>query len=238
MSDARPIRPVPSVRLPPVRPRRGSRAAAGSLIATGALLAACGSSTSPSTTTTTKPVITTTTTTLGPAELAALDPKLLSAGDFPAGWARDTDPNAASIKGTPACLADVVLAKGSASRVTAVFAGPKGPPPAAIQTVATFAPGQAARSAKALRTGFGLCNGGTLSLNGQSAQLGVRTIPIASTGDAGFAAQMVIAAASVHSYLDVFYGVRGDVASALIWRSTSPSTNDFDRTAAQALAKL
>ena len=211
---------------------------AGSLLVASALLAACGSSSSPSTTTSTSPAASTTTTTLTPTQAAALDPKLLAVGDLPTGWTLDADPNAASTKNTPACLANVALAKGSVARANIVFVGPKGPPPAAIQTVAVFAPDQAAKSAKPLQSGFQSCNGATLSQGGQSARLAVAPLTVASTGQGGFAAQMVISANSLHAYLDVFYGVKGDVATVVIWRSTSSSTTAFQQTAAKALAKL
>jgi hypothetical protein len=203
----------------------------------GVLVAACGTSPSSPTTTTTHPG-TTTTTTLTPSQLAELQPKLLTVADFPTGWTLDTAPNAASTKNTPACLANVVLAKGSLTRANAVFVGPGSQPSAVIQTVATFAPGQAAKSARALKAGFLSCDGGTLSQGGQTARLAVGPVTVASTGEGGFAAEMVISASSAREYLDAFYGVKGNFATVLIWRSSSPSTTGFKQAAAKALARL
>jgi hypothetical protein len=217
------------------RPHRTTVALVGATLAACVVLAGCG--TSPSVPTTTKPPATTTTT-LTPAQLAVLQPKLLTVDQFPTGWTLDTAPGAASTKGTPACVAAVAAARGSATRANAVFLGPKSVPAAAIQTVASFAPGQAKKSAKALRTEFLSCNGGTLQQSGQSIRVSVGTISIGPTGDAGFAAEMALSAGSQKAYLYVFFAVKGDYATFLGWRTDTPSTTLFAQMAAKALAKL
>jgi len=205
-------------------------------VATSALLAGCGGSSTSSTTTTVAPAATTTT--LTAAQLAVLQPKLLTVADFPPGWTVDTAPDAAGTKNTPDCVANVVLAKGSTTRATAVFLGPKDDP-ALIQTVASFESGQVAKSSKSLRAGFLACDGDTLQLgDGQSARLGTGQIAIGPTGNGGFAAEMIITEGSAHNYLYVFVGVKGDFDTAMVWRATTKSNTLFAETAAKALAQL
>ena len=215
-------------------PHRTTVALVGVTLAACVVLAGCG--TSPSVTTTTKPPATTTTT-LTPAQLAVLQPKLLTTDQFPTGWTLDTAPGAASTKGTPACVAAVATARGSVTRANAVFLGPKSAP-AAIQTVASFAPGQAKKSARSLRTEFLSCNGGTLQQAGQSIRVSVGAISIGPTGDAGFAAEMALSAGSQKAYLYVFFAVKGDYATFLGWQTDTASTTLFAQMAAKALAKL
>jgi hypothetical protein len=218
------------------RPHRPRAALVGVTLVASVVLAGCG--TSPSVPSTTKPPTTTTTTTLTPVQLAVLQPKLLTVDQFPTGWTLDTTPGAASTKGTPACVAAVASAQGSATRANAVFLGPKNAPAAAIQTVASFAPGRAKGSAKALRTEFLSCNGGTLQQSGQSIRVTVGAISIGPTGDAGFAAEMELSAGSQKTYLYVYFAVKGDYATFLGWRTNTVSTTLFAQMAAKALAKL
>ncbi len=179
-----------------------------------------------------------TSTTVPPAQLAALQPLLLTTADFPTGWTQDTQANAAGTKGTPACVADLVVERGSASRTDAVFVGPGKQPAAVIQTVGAFEPGTAPRSVGALRTTFDSCNGLVLDPGGTRARVAIRSLADpAGTGD-GFAAQMTLAEGGRSSYLDVFYGVRGDDATFLGWSSSSPATGPFLALSAAALAKL
>jgi len=205
------------------------------VLALGTLLVACGGS---STTTTTTKAPATTTTTLTAEQTAVLTPLLLAASDLPAGWTLDRAPNATSTQNAPGCVADVVTVQGSAAHVSAAFLGPGSQPTVAIQTVATFAPGTAAASADTLRTRFQSYNGGTLKQDGSSAHVTVKPLAVASTGDAGFAAQMTLTANKKSIYFDAFYAVKGDHATFLGWTGTTSATTAFERAAAAALAKL
>jgi len=180
----------------------------------------------------------TTATTVPPAQLAALHTLLLTAADFPMGWTQDTQAGAAGTQGTPSCVADLVVERGSASRANAVFVGPGKQPDAVIQTVGAFDPGTAARSVAALRTTFDSCNGLVLDPGGTRARVGIRPLAAPAGAGAGFAAQMTLAEGARASYLDVFYGVRGDNATFLGWSSSSPSTGPFLDLSAAALARL
>ncbi len=197
-----------------------------------ALLAGCGSSSTSSSTT--RP---NTTTTLS-AQQVALRPKLLTLADFPSGWIEDKEADAASTAGTPTCLGDVVRAKGSTARVNAVFVGPKTGADAAIQTVAAFAAGQAPGSASSIKAGFLACDGTTFTQGEQTADIATHLLDDLPTGDAGFAAEMKLSIGTQHVFLDVFFGVKGDDATVLVWRSPTASPALFAETAAQALNRL
>ena len=198
-----------------------------------ALVAGCGSSAT-SSSTTSRPSTTTTTS----AAQAALEPKLLTLADFPKGWSTDTAPDAASTAGIPACLAAVVDAHGSTTRVHAVFVGPSSGAQAALQTVATFPPGQVAGSVSALKSDFLACDGTTFTQGEQTAHIATHLINDLPTGDAGFAAEMELTIGSQHVFLDVFVGVKGDLATVLVWRSPTASPALFASTAAKALDRL
>ena len=49
---------------------------------------------------------------------------------------------------------------------------------------------------------------------------------------------MGLAVGKVHDVLDVFFGVEGDTATVLIWRSAKSSPPLFATTAAKAMAQL
>jgi hypothetical protein len=210
-------------------------AAAG--VSAAVLLTGCGGSSSTSTTTSRPVTTTTTSTTLSPAQAAELQPLLLTAADFPAGWALDSGPGAGSTKGAPGCVADLATIKGSATRATAVFLGPKTDPADAIQTVASFSPGLALQSAKVLRSVFQSCQG-TLSQGEQSAKVVVTPLHTAATGDAGFASQMTLSAGGQQAYFNAYLAVKGDLATFLGWYSPSSSTTTFEQMATKALARL
>ena len=219
------------------RAPRAALTVTGVVVSAAALLTGCSGSSSTSTTTTRPATTTATSTTLSPTQAAVLQPLLLTAADFPAGWALDTAPGAGSTQNTPGCVADIATAKGSATRATAVFLGPKTEPADAIQTVATFSPGLAVQSARVLRSVFQSCQG-TLSQGGQSAKVVVNPLRIATTGDAGFASQMTLSAGGQQAYFDAYYAVKGDFATFLGWYSSSSSITVFEQMAAKALAKL
>jgi hypothetical protein len=213
----------------------GAALTIGAGLALGVGLSACGGSAKASPTTTAP----TTTTTLAVAQQTALKPLLLTTSDFPAGWAQDTAKNAAGTKGTPACVADLVLLKGAASSASVVFASSGSSPTAVIQTVGMFAPGRAAASVKSLKSTFESCNGGSLQAGTVKATIGIKPISVGSTGDAGFAAQMTLTEGNQSSYLDVLYAVKGSNALFLGWSTTSPATAPFfAQLAATALAKI
>lgn len=199
-----------------------------------ALLAGCSSSATSSSTT--KPT-TTTTTTLS-AQQVALRPKLLILADFPSGWIEDKEADAASTAGTPNCLGDVVRARGSTARVNAVFVGPKAGADASIQTVAAFAAGQVQGSVSSIKAGFLACDGTTFTQDEQTADIATRLLDNLPTGDAGFAAEMELSIGTQHVFLDVFFGVKGDDATVLVWRSPTASPALFAETAAKALDRL
>jgi hypothetical protein len=218
--------------------RRIAGAAVGSatVLLIGVGLAACGGTAKATTTTTT---VASTTTTLAAAQQAALKPLLLTTSDFPAGWAQDTAKNAAATKGTPACVADLVLLKGAASSASVVFASSGTNPTAVIQTAGMFAPGKAQASVKSLKSTFESCNGGTLQAGTVKATIGIKPISVGSTGDAGFSAQMTLTEGNQSSYLDVLYAVKGSNAVFLGWSTTSSATAPFfAQLAATALAKI
>ncbi|HEV3264755.1 MAG TPA: hypothetical protein VG014_04470 [Acidimicrobiales bacterium] len=205
-------------------------------VAMGVGLAACGGSAKATPTTTTRAP--TTTTTLAPAQSAALKPLLMTTSDFPTGWAQDTAKNAAATKGTPTCVANLVLLKGSASSASVVFASPGQNPTAVIQTAGMFAPNQAAASVKTLKSSFESCNGGTLQSGSVKASIGIKPIRGISTGDAGFADQMTLTEGNQSSYLDVLYAVKGSNAVFLGWSSTTAATTFFAQLAPKAVAKI
>jgi hypothetical protein len=216
-----------------VRPLRLVSAALA--VGAGSLsVAACGSP-SATTSTTAAPV---TTTTASAAQTTVLTSLLLTTTDFPTGWTQDTRADAADTSGTPACVADLVLVRGSTDRADAVFVGPGDPPPAVIQTVAAFAPGSAARSVAALRADFDSCNGRTVSSGETGVQVGIRPLPDPPAAGDGFTAQMTLTEGERVSYLDVFYGVRDGSATFLGWSSSSPDTATFLELSAAAVAKL
>lgn len=220
----------------PTTGRRGGRARTG--LAVGTLLSACavlaGCSSSSSTATTTGPATTTTTS----AAQAALQPKLLTVSDFPKGWIKDTSADAASTAGTPGCLANVVNAQGAATRVHAVYVGPNGQGEAAIQTVATFAPGQATASVAGLKSAFLACDGTSFTQGKQTAHITARPLDNLPTGAAGFAAEMELALGTQHVFVDVFVAVKGDLTTTLVWRSPKSTPVLFAQTAAKALDRL
>jgi hypothetical protein len=205
-------------------------------LAMAAGLAACGGSAKATTTTTTTTAATTTTP--APAQAAALKPLLLTTSDFPTGWAQDTAKNAAATKGTPTCVANLVLLKGSATSASVVFASPGQNPTAVIQTAGMFAPGRAMASVKSLKSSFESCNGGTLQSGTVTASLKVKPIPGVSTGDAGFADQMTLTEGNQSSYLDVLYAVKGSNAVFLGWSTTAAATTFFAQLAPKAVAKI
>jgi hypothetical protein len=211
----------------------GAVLAVGISLAMAAGLAACGGSAKATTTTTTA---TTATTTLAPA--AALKPLLLTTSDFPTGWAQDTAKNAAATKGTPTCVANLVLLKGSATSASVVFASPGQNPTAVIQTAGMFAPGRAAASVKSLKSSFESCNGGTLQSGSVTASLRIKPILGISTGDAGFTDQMILTEGNQSSYLDVLYAVKGSNAVFLGWSTTTAATTFFAQLAPKAVAKI
>jgi hypothetical protein len=209
----------------------------GLVLAAG--LAACGGSAKATpTTTTTTAAKDTTTTTLAPAQAAALKPLLLTTSDFPTGWAQDTAKNAAATKGTPTCVANLVLLKGSATSASVVFASPGQNPTAVIQTAGVFAPGRAIASVKSLKSSFESCNGGTLQSGSVKASLKIKPIPGISTGDAGFADQMTLTEGNQSSYLDVLYAVKGSNAVFLGQSTTTAATTLFAQLAPKAIAKI
>jgi hypothetical protein len=206
-------------------------------------LAACSASTTATSTTTTSTSSTASTaapptTTLTRTQEAAIKPLLLTGSDFPSGWAQDTAKDAAGTKGTPSCVADLVLLKDSNIRSSVVFADAGSSPTAVIQTVGLFSPGKAAASAKTLKSTFESCNGGTLSSGKVKATIGIKAISVGSTGDAGFAAQMILTEGAQSSYLDVLYAVKGSNGTFLGWSTTMASTTWFAQLAAKAVAKL
>jgi hypothetical protein len=206
-------------------------------------LAACSASTTATSTTTTSASTTASTaapptTTLTQAQEAALKPLLLTGSDFPSGWAQDTATDAAGTKGTPSCVADLVLLKDSNTRSSVVFADAGSSPTAVIQTVGLFSPGKATASAKMLKSTFESCNGGTLSSGQVKATIGIKAISVGSTGDAGFAAQMILTEGAQSSYLDVLYAVKGSNGTFLGWSTTTASTTFFAQLASIAVAKL
>jgi hypothetical protein len=208
-------------------------------------LAACSASTTATSTTTTSTSTSSTSTTAAPptttltqAQEAALKPLLLTGSDFPSGWAQDTATDAAGTKGTPSCVADLVLLKDSNTRSSVVFADAGSSPTAVIQTVGLFSPGKATASAKMLKSTFESCNGGTLSSGQVKATIGIKAISVGSTGDAGFAAQMILTEGAQSSYLDVLYAVKGSNGTFLGWSTTTASTTFFAQLAAIAVAKL
>jgi len=197
------------------------------------LLAGCGSSSTASSTTTRPPTTATTS-----AAQAALQPKLLTTADFPSGWTKDTAPDAASTAGFPGCLAAVADAHGSTTGVHAVFVGPSSGSQAALQTVASFGPGQVTGLVAALKGVFLACNGTTFTQGGQTAHIATRLLDNLPTGNAGFAAEMALTIGSRRVFLDVFIGVNGDLATVLLWRSPTSSPALFAETAAKALDRL
>ncbi len=199
-----------------------------------ALLAGCSGTTTSSSSTTTKPLTTTTLT----AQQVALRPKLLTLADFLSGWIEDKAADAASTAGTPACLGDVVRAKGSMARVNAVFVGPKTGADAAIQTVAAYAAGQVPGWRSSIESGFLACNGTTFTQGEQTADIATHQLVNLPTGDAGFAGEMKLSIGTQHVFLDVFFGVKGDDATVLVWRSPTASSALFAATAAKALDRL
>jgi len=221
-----------------VTPRRttASVLAIGMGMAMGVGLAACGGSAKATPTTTSAPT-TTTTAALAPAQSAALKP-LMTTSDFPTGWAQDTAKNAAGTKGTPACVANLVLLKGSATSASVVFASPGKNPTAVIQTAGMFAPNQAAASVKTLKSSFESCNGGTLQSGSVTARIGIKPIHGISTGDAGFADQMTLTEGNQSSYLDVLYAVKGSNAVFLGWSTTTAATTFFAQLVPKAVAKI
>ena len=234
-----------------MRVAAGTRAAValGVGLAMAGGLAACSASTTATsnTTTSTSPTASTSTTastaappttTLTQAQEAALKPLLLTGSDFPSGWAQDTATDAAGTKGTPSCVADLVLLKDSNTRSSVVFADAGSSPTAVIQTVGLFSPGKATASAKMLKSTFESCNGGTLSSGQVKATIGIKAISVGSTGDAGFAAQMILTEGAQSSYLDVLYAVKGSNGTFLGWSTTTASTTFFAQLAAIAVAKL
>lgn len=214
------------------RPRaRVVRTVAAALLAC-AVLAGCGSSATSSTTTTRASTTTTS------AQQAALQAKLLTASDFPTGWTKDNAADAASTAGIPGCLANVVDAHGSTDTVHAVYVGPSSGGQAALQTVAAFPSGQAAGSVAALKATFLACNGTTYTQGEQSAHLATHLLENLPTGEAGFAAEMELTVGTQHVFLDIFFGVKGDNATVLVWRSPTPSPALFTQTAAKAMDRL
>jgi hypothetical protein len=206
-------------------------------------LAACGASTTATSTTNSSTSTTTSTaaapiTTLTGTQESAIKPLLLTGSDFPSGWAQDTAKDAAGTKGTPSCVADMVLLKGSDARSSVVFADAGSSPSAVIQTVGLFPPGKATASAKMLKSTFQSCNGGTLSSGQVKATIGIKAISVGSTGDAGFAAQMILTEGAQSSYLDVLCAVKGPNGTFLGWSTTTASTTWFAQLAAKAVAKL
>jgi hypothetical protein len=215
----------------------GAVLAIGIGLALAAGLAACGGS-AKATPTTTATTTATTTTTLAPAQATALKPLLLTTSDFPTGWAQDTAKNAAATKGTPTCVANLVLLKGSATSASVVFASPGQNPTAVIQTAGMFAPGRAAASVKSLESSFESCNGGTLQSGSVTASLKIKPIVGVSTGDAGFADQMTVTEGKQSSYLDVLYAVKGSNAVFLGWSTTTAAVTFFTQLATKAVAKI
>ena len=213
----------------------GAVFALGICLAMAAGLAACGGSAKATTTT---KATTAATTTTAPAQAAALKPLLLTTADFPTGWAQDTAKDAAGTKGTPTCVANLVLLKGSATSASVVFASPGKNPTAVIQTAGVFAPGRAAASVKSLKSTFESCNGGTLQSGNVTASLKIKPIPGVSTGDAGFADQMTLTEGNQSSYLDVLYAVKGSNAVFLGWSTTTAATTFFAQLAPKAVAKI
>ena len=207
-------------------------------LAMAAGLADCGGSAKATPTTTTPAAPTPTSTTLAPAQAAALKPLLLTTSDFPTGWAQDTAKNAAGTKGTPTCVADLVLLKGSATSASVVFASPGQNPTAVIQTAGTFAAGQATTSVRSLKSTFESCNGGSLQSGSVTASLKIKPIPGVATGDAGFADQMTLTEGKQSSYLDVLYAVKGSNAVFLGWSTTTADTPFFNQLATKAVAKI
>ena len=219
---------------------RSTRAvlAVGIGLAMAAGLAACGGSAKATPTTTTTTTTATVTTTLAPAQATALKPLLLTTSDFPTGWAQDTAKNAAATKGTPTCVANLVLLKGSATSASVVFASPGQNPTAVIQTAGMFAPGKAQASVKSLKSIFESCNGGTLQSGTVKATIGIKPISVGSTGDAGFADQMTLTEGNQSSYLDVLYAVKGSNAVFLGWSTTTAAITFFAQLAPKAVAKI
>ena len=217
------------------RTRRRARIvrAVAAVVVACALLAGCSSTSTSSTTTTTKAPTTTTS-----AQQAALQAKLLTLSDFPKGWTQDTAADAASTAGIPACLANVVDAHGATTTVHAVYVGPSSGAQAALQTVAEFPSGQAAGSVEALKNVFLSCNGTTFTQGEQSAKLSTHLLENLPTGEAGFAAEMELTVGSQHVFLDVFFGVKDDHATVLVWRSPTSSPALFAQTAAKAMDRL
>jgi hypothetical protein len=104
--------------------------------------------------------------------------------------------------------------------------------------VGLFSPGKATASAKMLKSTFESCNGGTLSSGQVKATIGIKAISVGSTGDAGFAAQMILTEGAQSSYLDVLCAVKGSNGTFLGWSTTTASTTFFAQLAAIAVAKL
>lgn len=213
---------------------RRARALPGALALALVCAALAGCASSATSSSTTKPAVTTTTS----AEQAALQAKLLTLSDFPKGWTQDTAADAASTAGTPACLADVVDAHGAAARVHAVFVGPSSGGQAALQTVASFPTGTVTGTVAGLKNVFLECNGSTYTQGEQVAHIVTRSLDNLPTGSAGFAALMALTVGSQHVFLDVFFGVKGDTATVVVWRSPTASPALFASTAAKAMDRL
>ena len=67
------------------------------------------------------------------------------------------------------------------------------------------------------------CNGTTFTQGEQTAHIATHLINDLPTGDAGFAAEMELTIGSQHVFLDVFFGVKGDLSTVLVWRSPTAS---------------
>jgi hypothetical protein len=222
--------------------RYGSWAVAGVVAVAGGLLAGCGGSSSSATTTTARPATTTTSApapSLTPAQQSELEPKVLTAADFPSGWTRSTSAGAVSPAGAPSCVANLVTAKGSAFRTSAAFLSSAANPAVVIQTVASFPSGTAASATSALDASFLACNGKTVSLGaGQTARLATGPVNIGPIATGAFAGQMTVTAGTQREYLYLVTGTKGDLATLVVWRSVSQATAPFAATATKALARL
>ncbi len=209
-------------------PDRTRRSALVAVAVVGVLAAACSSaSSSPGTTSGSTSATSSSTSTLAPAVRAVLEPKLLTLADFPKGWKQDTEPNAAETGDTPPCLADVVLAKGSTHRASAVFVGPTSDQAVVIHTVAVFPPGGAEASATSLRSGFLACNGSSTTLaNGVKVHLATSLLPGQPAGS-GFAGRMTVTSGSQQDDLYAVVSVVGDITTSLVW---SAGTDQPDTT--------
>ncbi len=167
----------------------------------------------------------TTTTSPPPVLRSVLEPRLLTLSSFPAGWTSDSAAGAADTTGSPACVQDPVLMKGSLASLSSVFTGPTPPTPpdAAVQAVGLFANNaQAVASVKFEHQVTYTCDA---NLTGVS--MAIVAVPSPTQQRDGYARQLVFTKGTGRAIVDEFYAINGRLATALVWKTSSTDTTAF-----------